>query len=49
MLIVIVIMEWVAPPLHQQAVKISREKQRQIEAADDISFEQYLTEYFAQS
>ena len=33
---------------HQQAVTASREKQRQIEAADTISFEQYLADYFAQ-
>ncbi|MCU7798915.1 MAG: glutamate--cysteine ligase [gamma proteobacterium symbiont of Lucinoma myriamae] len=33
---------------HLQAVKASREKQRELEAADNISFEQYLADYFTQ-
>ena len=34
---------------HQQEVKASRKRQKEMEAADNISFEQYLADYFAQS
>ncbi len=34
---------------YQQTVQRSKEQQAEIEAADKVSFEQYLTDYFAQS